>query len=194
MKKTLLFIILISIGLLQNSLFAQNLVINEVMALNTKTLQDEDGDYPDWIEIHNTSASSINLKGYGLSDDSLNVYRWVFSNLIISANEHLIIYASGKNRNVASLPLHANFKLKSSGTAIILTDSLGNRVDKVVTNSLNADVSFGRDPSNASQWKYFLTPTPGWANGNDGFLFVAQKPQFTKQGGFYTGRDRKSVV
>ena len=187
MKRTFLFTIFLIFGLLQISLIAQSLVINEVMALNTKTLQDEDGDYPDWIEIHNTSASSINLKGYGLSDDSLNIFRWVFSDLIIPANDYLIIFASGKNRNVALLPLHTNFKLKSSGTAVILTDSLGNRVDKVVTNSLNADVSFGRDPSNASQWKYFLTPTPGWANGNDGFLFVAQKPQFTKQGGFYTG-------
>ena len=187
MKKIKFVIILITLTLFPSLLNAQNLLINEVMALNTKTLADEDGDYPDWLEIHNTTTSSINLKGYGLSDDSLNVYRWVFSDLIIPANEYLIIYASGKNRNVASFPLHTNFKLKSSGTAIILTDSLGNKVDEIVTNSLNADVSFGRDPNNTSVWKYFLTPTPGWKNGNNGFLYVAQNPQFTIQGGFYSG-------
>lgn len=185
MKKTVILIIFITLTFLQNSFFAQNLVINEVMALNSITLQDEDGDYPDWIEIRNTTASPINLKGYGLSDDSTNYYRWVFSDLIIPANEYLIIYASGKNRNVGSFPLHTNFKLKSSGTDIFLTDSLGNRIDEVNTNSLNTDISFGRDPVNNADWKYFDNPTPGRANGNDGYLFVAQKPQFSIPAGFY---------
>ena len=106
MRKYLLITSILTILILQRSIFAQSLVINEVMLLNTITLQDEDGDYPDWIEIKNISASSINLKGYGLSDDSINVFRWVFSDMILPANTYLIIYASGKNRNVASFPLH----------------------------------------------------------------------------------------
>jgi len=186
MRKYLLITSILTILILKRSIFAQSLVINEVMLLNTITLQDEDGDYPDWIEIKNISASSINLKGYGLSDDSINVFRWVFSDMILPANTYLIIYASGKNRNVASFPLHTNFKLKSSGTEIFLTDSLGNRIDEVTTSSLNTDISYGRDPSITSIWKYFNTPTPGWANGTDGFLFVAQQPQFNNKGGFYS--------
>jgi hypothetical protein len=28
-----------------------------------------DGDYPDWIELYNTSANTFDLDGYGLSDN-----------------------------------------------------------------------------------------------------------------------------
>ena len=45
-------IIILFIG---NNLFAafDSLVITEFMAINSEVLQDEDGDYPDWIEIYN---------------------------------------------------------------------------------------------------------------------------------------------
>lgn len=185
MKKTFVFLSCLFFCWAVPEAFAQSLQINEVMALNTSTLMDEDGDYPDWIEIHNATASPINLNGYGLSDDSANVFRWVFSDMIIPADEYIIIYASGKDRNIAAQPLHTNFKLKSSGTFVILTAPDGQRLDIIETNSLNADISFGRDPVTNTQWKYFNTPTPGWANGNDGFLYVAQAPQFSQQGGFY---------
>ncbi len=185
MFKKLLYIVFVFF-ISFSSVYSQSLEINEIMALNVSTVQDEDGDFPDWIEVHNAGSFDINLKGYGISDDSLNLHRWVFSDLIIPADEYLIIYASGKDRNVASFPLHTNFKLKSSGTAVILSDSNGIILDKVVTNGLTADVSFGRDPNNKSQWKYFTSPTPGWINSTNGFSFTAQVPQFSQSGGFYS--------
>ena len=36
--------------------FAQKLVINEVMSANVSTIADKDGDYPDWIEIYNATV------------------------------------------------------------------------------------------------------------------------------------------
>ena len=48
---------------------AADLVINEFMADNDNVLQDEDGDYSDWIEIHNVSSNAINLNGWYLTDD-----------------------------------------------------------------------------------------------------------------------------
>ena len=50
-------------------LLSQALQINEVVSSNSSIFFDEDGDTPDWIEIYNTSNNSINLKGYGLSDN-----------------------------------------------------------------------------------------------------------------------------
>ena len=37
------------------------IVISEFMADNKSTLADENGRFPDWIEIYNTSAGTVNL-------------------------------------------------------------------------------------------------------------------------------------
>ena len=48
---------------------AQALVITELMASNATTIADNDGDYSDWVEIFNNSASVANLGGMYLTDD-----------------------------------------------------------------------------------------------------------------------------
>src|SRR5438876_7130768 len=47
---------------------ADNVFISEFMAVNDSTLADEDGDFSDWIEIHNGGTNSINLDGWFLTD------------------------------------------------------------------------------------------------------------------------------
>lgn len=56
----------------------EGLVINEIMALNRKTIEDPNrpGQYPDWIELYNTSDSPIVLNGLYLTDDVNNPTRW----------------------------------------------------------------------------------------------------------------------
>ena len=56
---------------LVTGLVAQDVVINEFMASNTRSVPDvtDFEDYPDWIELHNTSASAVSLKGFYLSDN-----------------------------------------------------------------------------------------------------------------------------
>jgi hypothetical protein len=34
--------------------------INEIMASNSSTISDEDGDQPDWIEIYNPTEAAVN--------------------------------------------------------------------------------------------------------------------------------------
>ncbi len=45
------------------------LLINELMAVNDDVLADEDGDFPDWIEIHNPTDTAVGLDGWHLTDD-----------------------------------------------------------------------------------------------------------------------------
>jgi hypothetical protein len=98
-KIVICFLILLSIQLtLFQNLFSQSVVINEIMASNSSTIADEDGDYPDWIELYNAGAATINLQGYGLSDNYNNPYKWVFPNVSIEAGQHLLVWASGKDR------------------------------------------------------------------------------------------------
>jgi len=45
-------------------------VISEFLSSNGSSLLDEDGDASDWIEIHNPTASPVQLFGYFLTDDA----------------------------------------------------------------------------------------------------------------------------
>ena len=44
-------------------------VINEGSNKNYTTIADEDGDYPDWIEIYNAGIDSVDLFNYSLTDN-----------------------------------------------------------------------------------------------------------------------------
>jgi len=58
--------------------FSQTLVINEVMASNQKTILDDYGIASDWIELYNPASTTIDISGYYLSDDSLELRKWRF--------------------------------------------------------------------------------------------------------------------
>lgn len=79
-------------------LSGQNMIINEVMSSNQTTIADEDGEFPDWIELFNNADSAINLQGYGISDDSLNLQKWLLPGINLSPDKHLLLFASGKDR------------------------------------------------------------------------------------------------
>ncbi|MBN2090371.1 CotH kinase family protein [candidate division KSB1 bacterium] len=100
MSKYLLIISLLSIILIfQFSLLpAQELFINEIMPSNLNIITDEDGEYPDWIEIFNYSQRTINLSGYGISDNESRPFKWFFPEYEIKSGEFLVIFASDKDR------------------------------------------------------------------------------------------------
>ena len=50
----------------------QTLLINEFMASNNVTVEDNAGEYEDWLEIYNYGTSSINVGGMYLSDGNLD--------------------------------------------------------------------------------------------------------------------------
>ena len=80
-----------------NHLKAQ-LVINEGSNRNYSTIDDEDGEYSDWIEIYNSGDETVNLLNYSLSDRLDEPLKWVFPNIEILAGEFKTIYCSGKDR------------------------------------------------------------------------------------------------
>ena len=94
--------------------------ITELMVSNTHTLTDEDGDSSDWIELQNTSASTVNLLNWALTDSSGNPGKWRFPATNLPPKSFLVVFASGKNRAVAGQELHTNFKLSSDGEYLAL--------------------------------------------------------------------------
>src|SRR5262245_10403282 len=90
---------------------ADDVVISELMAGNTRTLADEDKAFEDWIELRNTGPADVNLDGWALTDDANKPRQWVFPATNLPAGGHLLVWASGKNRRIAGAPLHTNFRL-----------------------------------------------------------------------------------
>ena len=100
-------------------------VINEVFSnkdpMNAYVI-DEDGEYTDWIEIHNADPSNAHIKDWYLSDDLENLKKWKLPDISLRPNTYLLIYASGKDR-IDPL-FHTNFKINKNGEPIILSDAL----------------------------------------------------------------------
>ena len=78
--------------------YSQEIRINEVSSSNTLFF-DEDGDSPDWIELHNYGSSEILLNQWTLTDIEDDNNPWTFPNISIEPNDFLLIWASDKDRS-----------------------------------------------------------------------------------------------
>jgi hypothetical protein len=74
------------------------IVINEGCNKNYKSLIDEEGDAPDWIEIHNAGSAPLNLSNYSLSDNDSKPEMWIFPPKIVQPGAYELIFCSGKDR------------------------------------------------------------------------------------------------
>ena len=186
MKKIALRLFVLFFAVHTNNIQAQTIVINEILASNTVSIQDEDSSHQDWIELYNSGSSSVNLLGFGLSDDPLLLYKWTFPNVSLGAGQYLIVWASSKNRSVVGSPLHTNFKISASGEALFLTNTSGVTVNTVPAVTLQPDISYGRYPNGTGPYVYFGTPTPNAVNATAGFSEALNPPVFSQASGFLT--------
>ncbi|MBX2825097.1 MAG: chitobiase/beta-hexosaminidase C-terminal domain-containing protein, partial [Gammaproteobacteria bacterium] len=159
-----------------------NVVISEFMASNDLTLDDEDGNSSDWIELHNTGVVSVNLGGWFLTDDDQELDQWQLPSVSLAPDAYLTIFASSKDRTGAEL--HTNFKLSAGGEYLALVQADGvTVVDEIAPEypQQYTDVSWGLS---ASGYRYFNEPTPGGANseGFDGVVDI----DVTGERGFYS--------
>jgi hypothetical protein len=163
------------------------LVINELMASNSKTAPDPQGQYDDWIELWNSGAQSINVAGMYLTDDPATPTKWRFPTnrstlTTIPAGGYLLIWADG---DTADTGLHASFRLSSGGDTAALIGTDGKTViDTVEFGEQMTDVSYGRDPAATDQWLLLSHPTPNAKNINADLGFVADT-KFSHDRGFY---------
>jgi hypothetical protein len=163
--------------------------INEFMASNQGTLNDDDGDRSDWIEIYNAGELAEDLGGWYLTDDANDLTRWQFPAVTLLPNRYLVVFASGKDRRDPTVPLHTNFRLAQEGEYLALIDPRGEIVSDYapVFPVQFDDISYGRDRMNPSVVGYFATPTPGEPNAISGAGF-ASEVEFSRPGGtFLTG-------
>jgi len=100
--------------------------ITEFIAYNTRTLQDDDGVYSDWIEVMNQGRTGMVLGGHYLSGVSGSATQWMVPDgFILEPDEYAVIFASGKDRTVIANELHTNFTLSEYGGYLGLADADG---------------------------------------------------------------------
>jgi len=163
------------------------LVINEFMASNSSSVRDPQGQYDDWIEIHNYGSGAIDVGGFYLTDDLSNPTKWRIPRgnpaaTTIPAGDFLLIWADG---DITDSGLHANFKLDAGGEQIALFDSDGSTlIDSVVFGEQTADISFGRYPDAGDNWQFFGSPSPSSENISVYQGFVGDV-KFSHEHGFY---------
>ncbi|QEH37901.1 CotH protein [Aquisphaera giovannonii] len=177
------------------------LMISEFVASNKNGLKDQDGDASDWLEVYNPTAGSIDLTGWGLTDDSAVPRKWLFPSESLAAGGFLVVFASGKNRAAAGSELHASFKIGASGGYLAL-----DRPDGTVADVYDSypqqytDVSYGHpfgttylvgagapatykvptDGSLGTTWTGTrFTPDASWSQGPTGLSYGMVQPGFT---------------
>ncbi len=169
-------------------------VINEVLSSNSTVLADENGSYEDWVELFNTGATTVNLNGYGLSDDAALPLKWTFPNVSIGAGQYLIVWCSDKNRRVPGSPLHTNFKITSDGEAVILSSPAGVLVNNSPAIGSLQNISIGRSPNGTGNFLFFGIPTPNAANTTASYSEELAPPVFSQNSGFVTAGFSLSIT
>jgi hypothetical protein len=162
-------------------------MISEFLADNDNTLNDEDGDSPDWIEIYNPTTKPASLANWYLTDATNNLAKWRFPNVSVPSQGFLVVFASGKNRVDPTRRLHTNFKLDDkAGSYLALVDASLTVVSEFRSYpKQSGDVTFGRDRLSPDVLGYFPTPTPGAPNAG----FETQVQFSVKGGTFITNFD-----
>ena len=149
--------------------FTTGIYINEFLAGNDTGLQDEAGDYEDWIEIYNSNSVAVDIGGMYVTDDLLDplLFQLPTDNpgaTTIPAGGFIILWADDE---LGEGPLHISPKLSKGGEEIGLSQVIGTEqqfIDSVVFGAQSDDVSSGRDPDGGSSFRFYFQPTPGAPN------------------------------
>lgn len=146
---------------------AAQVQINEFLAANTRAHPDivDFDDFPDWIELKNTTNNPVSLSGYFLSDDPANPFKWPCpASASIPANGFFLVWADGHDaipgqsrprgywpwRNFTTEGYHTNFSLSSDGESVVLTKATGLATTPLVNAAVPAPVA----PATVAVWKY----------------------------------------
>ncbi|QDU91767.1 CotH protein [Pirellulimonas nuda] len=123
--------------------------ISELLASNSGGLQDQDGDFSDWLEITNPALTPVDLGGWYLTDNGSNLTKWQFPSVSIPAGGSLVVFASSKDRTDPASELHANFSLSAGGEYLGLVAPDGVTVASAYDPQFpaqSANVSYGYTP------------------------------------------------
>jgi hypothetical protein len=122
---------------------ANAVVINELLA-------NSDSEPNDWIELHNTTAYPINIGGWFLSDDDIDLKKYeIEENYILPAYGYAVFYEDPNFGSTSDPGTHTVFAFNETGDKAYLTSGLGGELTGVHSaeeefDASEPDVAFGR--------------------------------------------------
>ena len=144
---------------LTNKVNDYSLEITEYMTHNTSYNYEENGNYYDWIEIHNNGSKKIEVDNLYISDNIDNLYKFKLPSFTMDIDEYKIIYFTNDNIDYTN-NIYVDFGLSDNDEYIII--SSGDKIiDKIEIVPLLDNISYGKV---GNEFKYFTAPTPGYSN------------------------------
>ncbi len=173
---------------------AQNVVLNELVARNVITLQQncERGGCADLIELRNTTNSAVDISGYFISDDVNDTMRFqIPAGTTIPANGFLLLF--GEDGFTGTSSIRVNFNLASTGETVILSDASGTEIQRITYPAIQNDISYGR--LNDGTYSLMSTPTPRIANlDNTAFEYLNSNLTVSVPSGVYSSAQTVELI
>lgn len=144
------------------------LFVNEIMASNSHTIADEQGEFDDWFELYNASEDTLNIGGLCFTDDAGQPCKWQAplhfpEKTSLPPHGFMLLWADEQPEQGL---LHAGFKLSAGGEQVLLFQRAGAgylETEHLSFAAQQADISWGRYPDGSSETQWMF-PTPGASN------------------------------
>ena len=157
-----LFATLFSLGI--NAQRATSIRINEILVVNEDNYVDDYGKHSGWIELFNSSAGTVDLKGCYITNDKNNLTKYMIPKgdvlTKIRPRQHTIFFA---DNNPGRGTFHVNFVLDPyMDNYIAIVDADGKTLIDEVTVPAGqiADTSYGRLIDGEKEWAQLTKATP----------------------------------
>ena len=161
-----LFATLFSLGI--NAQRATSIRINEILVVNEDNYVDDYGKHSGWIELFNSSAGTVDLKGCYITNDKNNLTKYMIPKgdvlTKIRPRQHTIFFA---DNNPGRGTFHVNFVLDPyMDNYIAIVDADGKTLLDEVTVPAGqiADTSYGRLIDGEKEWAQLTKVTPSTNN------------------------------
>jgi hypothetical protein len=141
-------------------------MINEFSASNQWILQDEHGEYDDWVEIYNDNVFPVNAGGLFVTDSLADGTKYRIPSLYpdsttIQPKGYLLLWADGKEEQGV---LHLGFSLRREGEQLGLLHYNGkDYIDSLSYHQFPPNSSVSRYPDGHAHW-LSMNATPGRSN------------------------------
>lgn len=165
-NRLLTFTVLMAITVMMFAQGAMNIKINEVMTINTMSIQDEYGKHPAWVELVNTSHSTYNIRNMFITTnrDVLNPNMSVQERIKrmsmipnttasteLSALQHIVFFL-GSNPTCSPKHLSATVDTTKAVWIGLYDGNATELIDSVTVPKLSANTSYARSTDGAATW------------------------------------------
>ena len=114
----------------------------------------------DWVELHNTAKTAVDISGFTLSDNAGNNKYTFPAGTVLQPDSYFMVYCA---ENVPGL---APFNLSSSAKETVVLKNAGGMIIEIVQ---SLPLESGSQALQADGWATVETPTPGYENTEAGF-------------------------